>query len=44
MIRVSTKDIIDILPYGDGKAILVEKKPLVNSAQFKAEYSVNLKV
>ena len=40
MIRVSTKDIIDILPYGDGKAILVEKKPLVNSAQFKAEYSV----
>lgn len=40
MIRVSTKNIIDILPYGDGKAILVEKKPLVNSAQFKAEYSV----
>ena len=40
MIRISTKEIIDILPYGDGKAILVEKKPLVNSTQFKAAYSV----
>ena len=40
MVRVSTKEIIDILPYGDGKAILVEKKPLMNSTQFKAEYSV----
>lgn len=29
MIRVSTKDIIDILPYGDGKAILVEKNRLL---------------
>ncbi len=34
MIRVSTKDIIDILPYGDGKAILVEKKPLVMTSVF----------
>lgn len=40
MIRISTKEILDILPYGNGKAILVEKKPLVNSSQFKATYSV----
>ncbi len=40
MIRVSTKEIIDILPYGDGKAILVEKVPLANLSKFKASYSV----
>lgn len=40
MIRVSTKEIIDILSYGDGKAIIVEKNPILNSTQFKASYSV----
>jgi len=40
VIRVSTKEIIDILPYGDGKAILVEKVPLANLSKFKASYSV----
>jgi len=40
MIKISTKDIIDILPYDEKKAILVEKKPLLNTNQFKAAYSV----
>lgn len=40
MIRVSTKEIVDILQYDNSKAIIVEKKPLLNSNQFKAAYSV----
>lgn len=40
MIRISTKDIIDILPYGDGKAIIVEKNPISLDNKFKASYSV----
>ena len=41
MIRISTKEIVDILPYGDGKAIVVEKNPLsTQDKRFKATYSV----
>lgn len=40
MIRISTKEIADILTYNDSKAIIVEKKPLLNAMQFKASYSV----
>ena len=41
MIRISTKEIVDILPYGDGKAIVVEKNPLsTQEKRFKATYSV----
>lgn len=40
MIRISTKEIVDILTYNDSKAIIVEKKPLLNTMQFKASYSV----
>lgn len=40
MIRISTKEIVDILPFDNSKAIIVEKKPLINSTQFKAAYSV----
>lgn len=40
MIRISTKEIVDILPFDSSKAIIVEKKPLINSTQFKASYSV----
>ncbi len=40
MIRISTKEIADILTYNDSKAIIVEKNPLLNTMQFKASYSV----
>uniref|UniRef100_UPI00402854CB hypothetical protein n=1 Tax=Eubacterium sp. TaxID=142586 RepID=UPI00402854CB len=40
MIRISTKEIIDVLKYDENKAVLVEKKPLANTTQFKARYSV----
>ncbi len=40
MVRISTKEIVDILQYSETKAILVEKKPLLNSSQFKVSYSV----
>lgn len=40
MIRISSKEIADILAYDSKKAIIVEKKPLINSTQFKAAYSV----
>ena len=40
MIKISTKEIVDVLKYDDGKAVLVEKQPLLNTTQFKARYSV----
>ena len=40
MIRISTKEIVDILPYGDGKAIIVEKNPISADKKFKVTYSV----
>lgn len=40
MIKISSKDIVDVLSYSDTKAIIVEKKPLLNTTQFKAAYSV----
>lgn len=40
MIKISTKEIVDILAYSDSKAIIVEKNPIFNSPQFKASYSV----
>lgn len=40
MIKISTKEIVDVLKYDNGKAVLVEKQPLLNSTQFKARYSV----
>ncbi|MCC8016028.1 MAG: hypothetical protein LIO43_01225 [Clostridiales bacterium] len=40
MIRISSKEIADVLQYDTKKAVIVEKKPLLNSSQFKAAYSV----
>ena len=40
MIRISSKEIVDLLPYDENKAIIVEKKPLLNTTQFKVSYSV----
>lgn len=40
MIRISNKEIVDILAYGDSKAIIVEKNPVFNSKQYKVTYSV----
>lgn len=40
MVRISTKSVIDVLQYDTAKAVLVEKKPLLNTTQFKAAYSV----
>lgn len=40
MIRISTKEIIDVLKYDENKAVLVEKRPIANTTQFKARYSV----
>ena len=43
MIRISTKEIIDVLKYDENKAVLVEKKPLANTTQFKATLKRKLK-
>lgn len=40
MIRISTKEIVDVFKYDNNKAVLVEKRPLMNTNQFKARYSV----
>lgn len=40
MVRISTKEIVDILRYDDTKAVIVEKRPILNTTQFKARYSV----
>lgn len=40
MIKISNKEIVDILAYGDTKAIIVEKNPIFNSSQYKVSYSV----
>ena len=40
MIKISTKEIVDIHRYDDTKAIIVEKKPLADPSKFKAAYSV----
>ena len=40
MVRISTKEVIDVLPYGEDKAIVVEKKPIAMTTKFKAAYSV----
>ncbi len=40
MIKLSNKSIADILPYDKSKAILVEKKPVIDSSHFKAAYYV----
>lgn len=40
MVRISTKEIVDILKYDNKKAVIVEKKPILNTTQFKARYSV----
>lgn len=37
---ISTKEIVDIIKYNDTSAILVEKIPLTNPNQYKAQYSV----
>lgn len=37
---ISTKDIVDIIKYGDSSIIMVEKIPLSNPSQYKARYSV----
>lgn len=40
MVRISTKEIVDILRYDDTKVVIVEKRPILNTTQFKARYSV----
>lgn len=40
MIRISNKEIVDILAYSDTKAVIVEKNPIFNSRQYKVSYSV----
>lgn len=40
MVKISSKEIVDILKYDTDKAIIVEKNPIANSSKFKAEYSV----
>lgn len=40
MIKISRKEIVDVLPFAESKAIIVEKNPIFNSNQFKASYSV----
>lgn len=40
MIRISTKEIVDVMRYDDKKAVIVEKRPILNTNQFKARYSV----
>lgn len=37
---ISTKDIVDIIKYNDDSIILVEKLPIVNSSQYKVQYSI----
>lgn len=37
---ISTKDIVDIIKYGDHSAVLVEKLPLASQNQYKVQYSV----
>lgn len=37
---ISTKEIVDIIKYDDNSAIIVEKLPLPNANQYKAQYSV----
>lgn len=37
---ISTKEIVDIVKYSDSSAVIVEKKPLANPAQYKVQYSV----
>ena len=37
---ISTKEIVDIIKYGDDSVIMVEKLPLANLNQYKAQYSV----
>ncbi|MDD6729015.1 MAG: hypothetical protein PUE08_07350 [Eubacteriales bacterium] len=37
---ISTKEIVDIIKYGDNSAVMVEKLPLANPSQYKAQYSV----
>lgn len=37
---ISTKDIVDIIRYGDNSAVMVEKLPLANPSQYKVQYSV----
>jgi len=40
LIRISTKEIVDVLRYDENKAVIVEKNPILNTNQFKAKYSV----
>ncbi len=40
MIKISTKEIVDVLKFDRNKAIIVEKRPILNTNQFKAKYSV----
>ena len=40
MIRISTKEIVDVMKYDENKAVIVEKRPILNTNQFKARYSV----
>lgn len=37
---ITTKDIVDIIKYGEDSVIMVEKLPLANPSQYKARYSV----
>lgn len=40
MIKLSNREIADILPYDKSKAVLVEKKPVIDPQHFKASYFV----
>lgn len=40
LIKISSKEIVDVLRYDDGKAVIVEKNPILDTNQFKAGYSV----
>lgn len=40
MLKISNKEIIDVVKYSDDKAIIVEKKPLGDLNQYKANYFV----
>ncbi len=40
MIKLSNKDIADVMQYDKSKAVLVEKKPVIDATHFKAAYYV----
>ena len=39
MIRISTKEIVDVMKYAENKAVIVGKRAIFKTKQFKARYT-----